>query len=83
MYGLNIKIYVRVMNMSFAFIYINMLSFILLENTVKTDNIRKVVQNIKYIYRHSRRLCIVKHMYIYLVQVSLPTNFDWQDTWLS
>ena len=56
--------------------YIYILSFILLENTVKTDNIRIVVKNIKYIYRYSARLCIVKHTYIYLVQVSLPTNFD-------
>ena len=46
MYKLNIKIYVRVMNTSFAFIYIIYISFILLENTVKTDNIRIVVQNI-------------------------------------
>ena len=54
------------------------LSFIFLENTVKTDNIRIVVQNIKYIYCHGTRLYIVKHtyIYIYLVQVSLPTNFD-------
>ena len=54
-------------------------SSIRLEITAKTDNIRIVVQNMKYIYLHSTRLCTVKHTYIYLVQV----NFDWQTTWLS
>ena len=53
-------------------IYIFIYSSIRLEITAKTDNIRIAVQNTKYIYLHSTRLCTVKHTYIYLVQV----NFD-------
>ena len=81
MHRLNMKMYVRVMNMSLAFIYIIkcIYSSIRLEITTKIDNIRIVVQNMKYIYLHSTRLYTVKHTYIYLVQV----NFDWQTTWLS
>ena len=59
--------------------HIYIYSSIRLEITAKTHNIRIVVQNMKYIYLHSTRLCTVKHTYIYLVQV----NFDWQTTWLS
>ena len=80
MHRLNMKMYVRVMNMSLAFIYIIYIySSIRLEITAKTDNIRIVVQNMKYIYLHSTRLCTVKYTYINLVQV----NFDWQTTWFS
>ena len=50
-------------------IYIFLFSF---GNYSETDNIRIVVQNMKYIYLHSTRLCTLKHTYIYLVQV----NFD-------
>ena len=44
--------------------HIYIYSSIRLEITAKTDNIRIVVQNMKYIYLHSTRLCIVKHTYI-------------------
>ena len=40
-------------------------SSIRLEITAKTDNIRIVVQNMKYIYLHSTRLCTEKHTYIF------------------
>ena len=41
--------------------HIYIYSSIRLEITAKTDNIRIVVQNMKYIYLHSTRLCTVKH----------------------